>query len=108
LREAFTILTADSIVKRIPNRGVFVAAPGIEEVREIYNLRCMIEPGAALWGHPTAAILDSMTEAIRVSHRAHEAEDIMAMANANQTFHKAVVLLAGSATLEQLIERVLA
>lgn len=44
LRQAFTILAGESIVSRIPNRGVFVASPGVEEVREIYRIRRVIEP----------------------------------------------------------------
>ena len=60
LRQAFTTLAGESIVTRIPNRGVFVAAPGVEEVREIYRVRRTIEPAAVLWGRPSAEELDAM------------------------------------------------
>ena len=48
LRQAFTALAEESIVRRIPNRGVFVASPGPEDVREIYRVRRAIEPAAVL------------------------------------------------------------
>ena len=50
LREAFTVLDRELIVTRIANRGVFVASPGLAEVREMYRVRRMIEPAAAMWG----------------------------------------------------------
>src|SRR5690606_7935473 len=50
LREAFTVLDHELIITRIPNRGVFVASPGVAGVKEIYGVRRMIEPAAVLWG----------------------------------------------------------
>ena len=50
LREAFTVLGNELIITRIPNRGVFVASPGVDDVREIYAVRRMIEPAALHWG----------------------------------------------------------
>ncbi len=108
LREAFTMLAAESIVKRIPNRGVFVAAPGADEVREIYNVRRSIEPGAVLWGELDEAALAHMEAIVAEARAAREAVDITAMANANQALHKAIIALTGSRTLERLMERVLA
>lgn len=49
LREAFTALAGEAVITRIPNRGVFVAAPDAHDVREIYSVRRMIEPAAVLW-----------------------------------------------------------
>ncbi|MGN8159663.1 GntR family transcriptional regulator [Salinisphaera sp. SWV1] len=108
LREAFTMLAAESIVRRIPNRGVFVAAPGPDDVREIYNVRRAIEPGAVLWGRPSEDALAHMAAIIDQACRARDAGDITAMADANQALHKAIVTLTGSRTLERLMERVLA
>ena len=44
------MLAGESVVQRIPNRGVYVAAPGVEDVREIYRVRRLIEPAAARLG----------------------------------------------------------
>lgn len=60
LREAFTVLAGESVVQRIPNRGVFVAAPGADDVREIYRVRRLIEPAAVLWGDVPSEALDAM------------------------------------------------
>ncbi|KRF05272.1 GntR family transcriptional regulator [Arthrobacter sp. Soil782] len=108
LRQAFATLAGESIVTRIPNRGVFVAAPGVEEVREIYRVRRTIEPAAVLWGRPTPAQLDAMDAIIRKARAARDAGSVPEMANANQAFHEAVVSLTGSELLRELMDKVLA
>jgi len=108
LREAFTMLAAESIVKRIPNRGVFVASPGAAEVREIYNVRRSIEPGAVLWGELNEDALAHMEAIIHRARSAQATADIAAMADANQALHKTIIALTGSRTLERLMEKVLA
>ncbi|MHA7292453.1 GntR family transcriptional regulator [Arthrobacter sp. HLT1-21] len=108
LREAFSALAGESMVTRIPNRGVFVASPGVEEVREIYRVRRMIEPAAALWGEVTPEVLKNMEAIVERAQAARDAGSVPDMANANQALHSAVVGLAGSESLRTLMDRVLA
>ncbi|WP_458116591.1 GntR family transcriptional regulator [Arthrobacter sp. D2-10] len=108
LRQAFTTLAGESIVTRIPNRGVFVASPGVEEVREIYRVRRVIEPAAVLWARPSAEELDVLEAIALRAKAAREAGAVPDMANANQAFHEAVVGLTGSRSLRELMDRVLA
>lgn len=108
LRQAFTILAGESVVTRIPNRGVFVASPGEEEVREIYRIRRTIEPAAVLWGELTPRTLDEMEAIVQRAQAARNAGSVTDMADANQALHRAVVGLTGSATLQELMDRVLA
>ncbi|MHA7281771.1 GntR family transcriptional regulator [Arthrobacter sp. TMS2-4] len=108
LREAFSTLAGESMVTRIPNRGVFVASPGADEVREIYRVRRMIEPAAALWGEVTPEVLDTMEAIVRRAQEARDAGAVADMADANQALHRAVVGLTGSQSLQTLMDRVLA
>lgn len=108
LREAFTVLAGESVVQRIPNRGVYVAAPGAEDVREIYRVRRLIESASVLWGEAPPAALDAMDAIIAKAREARDQGLIQGMADANQELHKALVALSGSASLEDLMERVLA
>lgn len=108
LREAFAALAGESLVDRIPHRGVFVARPGAQDVHEIYRARLMIEPAAVMWGELTdelTARVDSVLETARASR---EAGDIQAMGDANQLFHRHLVTMAGSATLLTVMDRLLA
>lgn len=108
LRQAFTTLAGESIVTHIPNRGVFVASPGAEEVREIYRIRRTIEPAAVLWGELTPQVLAFMEATVERAQSAKRSDLTAEMADANQSLHRAVVGLTGSASLEELMERVLA
>jgi len=108
LRQAFTTLAGESMVTRIPNRGVFVASPGAEEVREIYRVRRMIEPAAVLWGDVTAEVLDAMEAIVQRAKAARNSGSVADMADANQALHRAVVALTGSTSLQALMDRVLA
>ncbi|UKA62914.1 GntR family transcriptional regulator [Arthrobacter sp. FW306-04-A] len=108
LREAFTVLAGESVVQRIPNRGVFVAAPGADDVREIYRVRRLIEPAAVLWGDVPAEALDAMDVIIDKARAALVEGSVAGMADANQELHRALVSLSGSASLDALMEKVLA
>jgi DNA-binding GntR family transcriptional regulator len=83
VREAFIELTAERLLVRAPNRGVFVA---------------VLDEAAA-----TAA-----RAAVTVGQRARDADDSAGVANANQHFHRAIVALAGSTRLDRLMAHMLA
>ena len=108
LREAFTVLAGESVVRRIPNRGVFVSAPQAEDVREIYRVRRLIEPAAVLWGEYRAETLAALDVIIDRARAALSAGAVTEMADANQDLHKALVALSGSASVDELMDRVLA
>lgn len=106
LREGFTLLDSELIITRIPNRGVFVASPAAEDIREIYAVRRTIEPAALAWGPELdVAELGRIVEESRIAEQAH---DVSGMANANQRFHECIVRSTGSAHLLELMGRVLA
>lgn len=106
LREAFTALHAEHIVTRIPNRGVFVARPDAEDIREIYRVRRFVEPAAVLWHDP--APVDELRAVVADAQDARARGDIAGMASANQEFHRALVARAGSERLDSLMTQVLA
>lgn len=106
LREAFTVLAGELIVNRVPNRGVFVMAPGAEQVREIYRVRRLLEPAAVLWG--TRLDVAALEGVVETAQRAREAGDVDAMASANQRFHEQLIRGTESAQVERLMTQVLA
>ncbi|MBG6084622.1 GntR family transcriptional regulator [Zhihengliuella flava] len=106
LREAFTILAAELIVTRVPNRGVFVTSPGAEQVREIYRVRRLLEPAAVLWG--TAIDVPALEEIVAAAQAARAAADVDAMAQANQQFHEQLIRGTESTQVQRLMRQVLA
>lgn len=106
LREAFTVLTGEHIVTRIPNRGVLVASPGVEGVREIYNVRRFLEPAAVRWATEIDIVL--LEDIVAAARAARDRGAVAEMADANQRFHENLIRSTGSSLLQELMTRVLA
>jgi DNA-binding GntR family transcriptional regulator len=47
IRQALARLAHDNILSVFPNRGTFVASPTVEEARQVFNARRLLEPGIA-------------------------------------------------------------
>jgi DNA-binding GntR family transcriptional regulator len=106
LREAFATLSREHVVTRIPNRGVFVTRPTVEDIREIYRVRHFLEPAALTWSMTPNT--DALHEAIARARTARTAGSVPGMANANQDFHAAIVALTESDRLNLQMAQVLA
>lgn len=86
VREALRDLAAEGLITITPNRGTLVRALDVDEVREIYQLRCTLEPLMV------RRIMNRVTD--RVLSRAQELHDAMdqtgdlvAWAELNREFH---------------------
>lgn len=69
LRAILSRLSADHIVELVANRGAFVSRPTIDEAREVFRARRLIE------GHLVRRAAENPTEAVRaalVHHLGHE------------------------------------
>ena len=68
LREAFTELASERLVERIPHRGVFIAVPDTEYVKDLYLARMALEHAGVLWGEfPAAERLVELTSSARIA-----------------------------------------
>ena len=108
LREVFTELAGESLVEKLPNRGVFVARPIPEDVREIYCTRAVIEPAAALWGRTRPGMDGQVRAVLESAMRGKDAGDARVMGDANQAFHRLLLTMTGSETLLIVMDRLLA
>lgn len=109
LREAFRLLTHDGLLVHKFNRGVFVADMTSEDVRDIYRVRRIIEPGAVRrLRRPDRFRLGDLASALE-SGRAAVAHGRWSEAGtANMRFHSAVVALADSPRLDTTMRRLMA
>lgn len=106
LREAFAALSGDGIITRIHNRGVFIAGPGVADVRDIYGARAALEPAALQWGRDLDVPL--LAEIVGAAEAARGRGDRHAVADANQRFHREIVAGLGSPALDETMARLLA
>ncbi|KIC66674.1 GntR family transcriptional regulator [Kocuria rhizophila] len=108
LRECFAMLAAEGLVLRIPHRGVFVARPTADDVRDLYAARSILESGAVLWGTVDAGLLTRLRSIVAAALTARDGADVAGMADANQRFHRCLVEAAGSPALLRDMDRALA
>ncbi|MEV1017212.1 GntR family transcriptional regulator [Micromonospora sp. NPDC049801] len=109
LREALRLLAQQGLVEHVPRRGVRVATLSDRDVRELYELRDVLERFAVRAGIPVGresdlaglrATLDEMREATRAGDR-------MAVAESHRAFHVALVALAGNRQLSAVYGSIL-
>lgn len=111
VRQALSILEGDGLVTILPNRGAFVAEPGVEEARDVFHFRRQVE--ARVLERLIATIEDAAIPRLE-AHLAREREadargDTTATIRLSGGFHLLLAELSGSdflsSTLRDLISR---
>lgn len=109
LREAFRLLTHERLLVHEYSRGVFVRVPGVEDITDLYAARRVIERGALrCWPEAGRARRDAVRESVRWGEERAAEGDWDGVGTANIRFHRAITALAGSARLDEEVERLLA
>jgi DNA-binding GntR family transcriptional regulator len=106
LREAMRLLAQQGLVEHTPRRGVRVATLSDDDVRELYEVRDVLERHAVL-SMPPQPDLTGLRAALEVMRKATEADDRLELANAHRRFHTEVVALCGNRQLADLYGSVL-
>ena len=125
LREAFRVLAHEHLVEHRPHRGVFVRRLSLQEARDVYRTRRLLECGALREAalrlddagrdgttreRVTAAQEASITavdRAIADGERGRSAGDWEAVGTANGSFHLALASLAGNAVIDRTLRSLL-
>jgi DNA-binding GntR family transcriptional regulator len=106
LREAFQMLTHERLLSHEPYRGVSVRVLTVRDVTDLYRVRKVIECGAIAAG--ATGDVNRVAEAVADGERAEAAADWQGLGTANIHFHQALVALAGSPRLVDLMRGILA
>ncbi|MEI5103883.1 GntR family transcriptional regulator [Streptomyces sp. PmtG] len=108
LREAFRLLTHERLLVHELNRGVFVRVLTVDDVEDIYRIRCLVECAVVRGlGSPPYAV-DRLATAVAEGKAAARARDWKGVSTANIHFHRELVALAGSARTDELMRSVFA
>ncbi len=105
VRQALNQLSRDHLVTLEPARGAFVATPSIEEARQVFEVRKMVE--AAMVKQLCAVITDAQVAELR----AHLKQEAAAVARTDVTgrtrlladFHVVLALMLGNQVLADLL-----
>ena len=92
LREALQRLEAEGLVALLPHRGAVVAALPIEDARELFELRALIESDLIRRAVPLSTATDHAAAQLAAEHFAAtlQAGDIASLGDANLAFHLAL------------------
>lgn len=104
VREAMRELAAEGLIRFDPYRGAVVHTPTVDEVREVYELRLLLEPVAMrkVMVHITAA---ELARAGELQKKMEQVQDAAGWAMLNRGFHGALLEAARSPRLLAVIDR---
>jgi DNA-binding GntR family transcriptional regulator len=106
LREAMRLLAEQGLVEHIPRRGARVATLSDDDVRELYEVRDVLERHAVATMPPNPD-LTRLRAALETIRKATEADDRPELANAHRRFHAELVALSGNRQMTTLYESIL-
>ena len=105
VRQALNRLSRDHLVRLEPARGAFVATPSVDEARQVFEVRRMVE--ASMVRHLCATITDAQIAVLR-AHLEREAEavactDVTGRTRLLADFHVVLARMLGNEVLAQLL-----
>ncbi|MEU3554248.1 GntR family transcriptional regulator [Streptomyces fragilis] len=105
LREALKILEGEGLVEHKVHRGYFVTELSLDDLREVYRIRELLEAEAVrrAAARTDADLLTVLERAQSEVERAGGSGDVTAMADANRRFHFALFDASGMPRLVRLI-----
>ncbi len=105
VRQALNRLSRDHLVTLEPARGAFVAQPSVEEARQVFEVRRMVEGAMArrLCASVTAAQIATLRAHLRDEAAAVARTDVPGRTRLLADFHVVLARLAGNEVLAQLL-----
>jgi len=107
VREALTTLVAEGLATRAPNRGVAVASPDAQAVRDVCAARFVLEgAGVRSWRDATQEARDRVHRALDAYiSAAHAGASYRELNERHLAFHGSLAALSGSPRLTQMHEQ---
>jgi len=108
IREAFRLLTAEGLITLVPRKGAFVSELSIQEVKEIYEMKSMMESFAVrsaipVIGEKEVSGLDSMNNSMEEKIKQ---DNFKAILKLNIEFHRKMIKMSKNEKLIRFYESI--
>ncbi|MBY5796257.1 GntR family transcriptional regulator [Rhizobium leguminosarum] len=110
VRGALGVLESDHLLERKKNRGTFVAEPGIEEAKALFEARRKLEHVILelVLDHATADQLDALEKLTDEEEHIHHHGDEKSKTVLSGKFHVVLAELGGNAVLTEILSKIIA
>lgn len=105
IREALKQLELEDLAESIPNRGVIVKGISVEDIDDIFTIRCILEGLAASWAATRIKQydLDKLAELIELMELYTRRQDSANLARLDSEFHDIIFTASSSRTLKHIL-----
>lgn len=105
LREALRVLSAEGLIKLVPNRGSYVSTPTFEEIKEMFDVMTVLEGVCARTAAEkmTNKDFESLEELHKKLEENFNNRDQKKYIRYNNQYHSLVQKLAGNRILNQIV-----
>lgn len=110
LREVIRRLESEGLLNIASHRGVTVAKMGLEDARQLYAIRAELESLAvklAMSHEPSTATATELSSIVRAMEKAVNDDDVAALPETHNQFHRALYLESQNPHLVHLIEELM-
>ncbi|MDO6388397.1 GntR family transcriptional regulator [Uliginosibacterium sp. 31-12] len=106
VRHALTVLAKEGLVTLYPNRGAFVASPSVQDARELFATRRLLEPEVVrkIIDRAGKAELRRLRAHIAKESEARLANDRRALIKLSGEFHMLLAKLSGNPYISKLMD----
>src|SRR5260370_20183298 len=110
VREALISLKHEGFVRLVKNKGTFITAFDVDEVRQLYTLRIELETLALQWARPlaTKSDIDQLKRLVDLLVEAGQRENRREFLERDIEFHRYCWKLSGNPFLAETLERLMA
>lgn len=105
IRQALTRLAKDGLVRLTPNRGAFVASPTVQEARDLFAIRRLLEPEVIrnTVARAGKVELERLKQHLKRETEARERQDRRAIIKLSGEFHMLLAEVSGNSFIDKMM-----
>jgi len=109
IREALTQVCHDGLVRRLPGRGYMVAPITVKDLRDLFDMRLILEVAAAerVAGEASTVLVAQLQKLSTIRYDPVDSHSHVQFLNGNRIFHLTLADAAGNRRLTQTLEGLL-